>query len=259
MPDNERKTSEDLIREANERLRAAESESEPAVGPSDQEPDASESPAVETQREPRRELASNEQPPGTAESRPESPHESASGEISSGPIEDRPQRRGWSFGWVRWGLAALVFGGWFLFTSLDDASRDDTGEIVGAGDIDVMSLQIGDCFDDAEEVEEVLFDVAAVPCSEPHDNEVFSVQTVSGGLDTDNFPGQTVLQESAYEVCSGPVFDTYVGTPYLDSILEVFTITPTGESWDEGDREFVCALYRLDFAKLTGSARDSGL
>lgn len=259
MPDNERKTSEDLIREANERLRAAESEPDPTAGSSDQEPDVTERPTFETPREPRRETSSDEQPAGTVEDRPDSRHDGTSQEVPSGPIEERPERRKWSFGWVRWGLAALVFGGWFLFTSLDDASRDDTGEIVGGGDLDVMALRVGDCFDDAEEVEEVLFDVAAVPCSEPHDNEVFSVQTVSGELNTDNFPGQTVLQEYAYEVCSGPVFDTFVGTPYLDSVLEVFTITPTGESWDEGDREFVCALYRLDFAKLTGSAQDSGL
>jgi hypothetical protein len=41
--------------------------------------------------------------------------------------------------------------------------------------------------------------------------------------------------------------------------LEVFTFTPTQDSWDDGDREFVCALYRLDFGKLTGTARGSGL
>jgi hypothetical protein len=155
-------------------------------------------------------------------------------------------------------VTGLILGGWFLFTTLDDAGRDDSGAIVDAGDLDVMSLRLGDCFDDAENLEDVVIDVAAVPCSAPHDNEVFSVQSLAASFG-DAYPGEATLSEFTYEICSGVAFDSYVGGSYVDSSLEVFTFTPTQESWDEGDREFVCALYRLDFGKLTGTARDSGL
>lgn len=239
MPDSERKSSDDLIRDANQRFRA------PQPDPKSE---------VEAQRR------DNVEPPPVDPSRYSSDHDVVTDEPTAGPVEARPRfRSALLVNLIRWGLAFLVFGGWFLFTRIDDASRDDTGEIVDSGDLDVMSMQVGDCFDDPEEDDEVVVDVAAVPCSQPHDNEVFAVQSVAAAFPGDAFPGQDALWEYSYEVCSGALFDSYVGTSYLDSSLEVFSFTPTQESWDEGDRGFVCALYRLDLGQLAGTARDSEL
>ncbi|MGD2060555.1 MAG: septum formation family protein [Acidimicrobiia bacterium] len=152
-------------------------------------------------------------------------------------------------------IAGAIAGGWWLFTSFDDADRADTGEIVGGGDLSVMTMRAGDCFDDPDG--EVVYDVQAIPCSEPHDNEVFAIGEFSS--DSDVFPGLIALDDSAYEQCTGSRFESYVGVGYLDSELGVFTLTPTEDSWDEGDRGYVCALYRLDLAKLTGTARASEL
>lgn len=243
MANGERKSSEELIREANSRLRAPEADPAPASpGSSDAsgETTISRSPSIEY--------------------RPRPQAHDAVEEASPGPVEHLPPRSSqFPLGWGRWGLAALIFGGWFLFTTIDDANRDGSGEIVGGGDLDVMTLQVGDCFNDSDDMEDVVFDVAAVPCSEPHDNEVFAVRNLSTGLSSGEFPGDDALQTASYEYCSGTVFDDYVGTPYLDSALDVFTFTPTAESWEQGDRDFVCALYRLDLGKLTGTARGSGL
>ncbi len=158
---------------------------------------------------------------------------------------------------LRFGLGIAVFAAIGFFSSLNDASRDGSGELVSAGDLDVMALQVGDCFGDPEELDEVVFDVAALPCSEAHDNEVYSLVpvTVFGTA----FPGETALQDFSYEACIGDPFSGYVGTDYLDSVLEVFTFTPTEESWDDGDRDVVCILYKLDLTKLIGTARGSGL
>jgi hypothetical protein len=158
---------------------------------------------------------------------------------------------------LRFGLGIVVFAGIGFFSSLDDASRDGSGDLVGAGDLDVMALQVGDCFNDPEELEEVVFSVAAVPCSEAHDNEVYAAipYTLSGF----SFPGDTRLQTFGYEACVGQPFSEYVGTDYFDSSLEVFIFTPTEESWNTGDRNVTCILYKLDLTKLTGTARDSGL
>lgn len=153
-------------------------------------------------------------------------------------------------------IGGLIFGGWLLFTSFDDANRDGSGEIVGGGDLDVATLQPGDCFDAPDS--DVVFDVQAVPCSEAHDNEVFAVGSV-GSTFGENWPGLTALDDHAYEACTGSQFATYVGTSYVESSLGVFTLTPTDESWEEGDRGFICAIYSLDFAPLTRSVRDSGL
>lgn len=240
MENGERKSSEDLIREANERLRGSARREEDPVqsldssseepspegrGPADRAPDGRANPAVS--------------PPG--------------------PDEDRSPGRSRNLKTlIRWALIALFIGGGYLFSTFGSADRDGSGEIVGSGDLDVMSLQVGDCFDDPEDLEDVVYDVAAVPCAEAHDNEVFAVQSLADAFPR-SFPGEDVLWDYSYEVCSGSLFDSYVGTPYLDSSLDVFTLTPTEESWEEGDREFVCAVFRLDGRKLTGTARDSGL
>ncbi|MGF1618782.1 MAG: septum formation family protein [Acidimicrobiia bacterium] len=158
---------------------------------------------------------------------------------------------------LRFGLGIVVFAGIAFFSAMNDASRDGSGELVSAGDVDVMAVQIGDCFNDPEDLEEVVFSVAAVPCSEAHDNEVYSMIPVTG-FDT-AFPGDEALQDFGYDACVGEPFREYVGTDYFGSALEVFIFTPTEESWNTGDREVACILYRLDLTKLTGTARDSGL
>jgi hypothetical protein len=248
MADNERKSSEDLIRDAKLGLGASGLDADPV----DTAPTAlsDTSPTLDPQPLEYRSRQEPEQVVGSEASIWTQPED---------PIEPRHRAAGWLSGsLVRLVVAALAFGGWFLFTSLGDAGRDDAGEIVTAGDLDVMSLQVGDCFDDPENLEDVVFDVAAVPCAGPHDNEVYSVQSLGAAFDGE-YPGEATLSEHTYEICSGVSFDAYVGTPYADSSLEVFTFTPTEDSWDDGDREFVCALYRIDFGKLTGSAQDSGL
>lgn len=155
------------------------------------------------------------------------------------------------------GLGVVAVAGFGFFSTLNDASRDGSGELVDAGDLDVMELQVGDCFNDPADLEEVVFSVAAVPCSEAHDNEVYSMIPVTGFAA--GFPGHEALQNFGYEACLGEAFSQYVGSDYLDSALEVFLFTPTENSWNTGDREVTCILYRLDLTKLTGTARDSGL
>ena len=244
MANGERKSSEDLIREAHQRLQSLQPD--PTAGVPGEDVEAGASPALESQSTPHA-LQYRSQ------------DETVSTTFPPDPIERRVATGiGFSGRWVGWVIGALVLAGWGFFTSLDDANRDGSGEIVAAGDLDVMTLQVGDCFDDPEVIDEVVFDVAAVPCTEAHDNEVFAVQSVAsdfGGV----FPGLDALEQHGYEFCSGQTFDSYVGASYLDSALEVFSFTPTEESWDQGDREIVCALFRLDFAPLTESAQGSGL
>ncbi|HZD23307.1 MAG TPA: septum formation family protein [Acidimicrobiia bacterium] len=154
-------------------------------------------------------------------------------------------------------LGVIVAGGVWFFTGLDDANRDDSGQIVDGGDLDVTAMQPGDCFNDPEEFWEEVTHVDAVPCSEPHDNEVFAVLSVGSALG-DEFPGVDVLDQYTYESCLAP-FEEYTTGPYAKSSLEVFAFFPTEEGWNQDDREFSCVLFARAFSKLTGSARDSSL
>ena len=121
-------------------------------------------------------------------------------------------------------------------------------------------MQVGDCFDDPPglfEGETDFFDLPAVPCSEPHDNEVYYIFDYPAGGDAP-FPGDAELLDWGLETCIG-AFESYVGATYLQSRLDVAPLIPTADSWEgQGDREIVCALYDYSLSKLLGSMEDTG-
>lgn len=124
--------------------------------------------------------------------------------------------------------------------------------LAACGSQSVFSMDIGMCFDNQDS--DQLSSVPAVDCSEPHDNEVFALVDYT---DSDVYPGDDAINNIALQACIEQ-FEAFVGLPYGDSELAVFPITPSEASWnDRNDREFVCALYSLDFSKLTGSMRGS--
>jgi hypothetical protein len=134
--------------------------------------------------------------------------------------------------------------------------RDEDGSISAEAEVAFDALEIGDCFNDdetwstsAEAVE--LFAVAAVPCSQPHDNETFHVFQLPKG----EYPGDEALAAQTFDACLDPFAD-YVGVSYEQSELEVFSIWPTAESWGWGNRGTVCAAYLYE-EQLTGSVQGS--
>ncbi|MFG6446520.1 septum formation family protein [Microbacterium sp. P07] len=135
----------------------------------------------------------------------------------------------------------------------DPVARDaETQEVTEAGTADVFSLQVGDCMDepDAEEVTEV----PAVPCSEPHDDEIYYEFTMPDG----EFPGEEAITAAADAECA-PQFDTFVGLAYAESVLDWYPYTPTEGSWTEGgDRVVQCVIYEPNVrtvGSLEGVAR----
>ncbi len=119
----------------------------------------------------------------------------------------------------------------------------------------VFSLEVGNCFDDeaapgSEPTE--LSSVPIVECAEPHDNEVFALFDLADG----DFPGQSTVETSAFEGCVER-FEAFVGLSYEESSLGLYPIYPTSGSWDQGDREVVCAVYDSTLAKIEGSVQGS--
>lgn len=119
----------------------------------------------------------------------------------------------------------------------DPVQRDaETGEVLSAVENgDVFALQVGDCFDypDAEEV----MSLPIVPCSEPHDAEAFHAFDLPEG----EYPGQEAVN-AAVETCIGSPWTAHIGLAYQDSLLELAPLSPTAESWAQGDREVLCAV-----------------
>lgn len=117
-------------------------------------------------------------------------------------------------------------------------------------DTSVFDLSVGDCFNDDPGATDVVQTVATVDCAEPHDNEIFFEFSMTDA----SFPGREATVAAAGERCVAE-FDGFVGLSYEQSDLDLFPITPTAESWTQGDRVVYCALYALDLSKLTGSMR----
>jgi hypothetical protein len=105
---------------------------------------------------------------------------------------------------------------------------------------EVLSLEVGDCFEDPEGDQTEVADVETVDCDEPHDNEVFHTFELPEG----DFPGEDAIAEAFVAECIDDRFEAFVGTDYVESEVDVFPLTPTEDSWDRADdREVICAAY----------------
>jgi hypothetical protein len=152
-----------------------------------------------------------------------------------------------------WAGYAIVILGLLAYQAMTDADRDDTGAIVSAGNVDAFEIAVGDCFDDPTATDEI-DSLPAVPCGEPHDNEVYAAFDVS----LPAYPDDDVMFDHAIRACIGR-FAGFVGRDYESSVLDIYTMYPTAESWQHDDREIVCAVYDLAGEKLVGSVRGRAL
>ena len=156
---------------------------------------------------------------------------SSAGVPAPGAEPARPAWQSWLRFWWIPVLAIVLLVGWFTA-----ARRGDDGSLTSGGTVSVTDLRPGDCFyeGEAEEISEV----DGGPCDEPHDSEVFAVQDRDG----ETYPTDAEFDAIFQSVCAG-TFETYVGTAYDDSVLYAGMITPSEDSWNDGDREYVCYLY----------------
>lgn len=140
-----------------------------------------------------------------------------------------------------------------LLGCTDEPKRDEeTGELAEPVEVDVSILAVGDCVADAppEDGEEIS-SIEAMPCSEPHGDEVFATTTVPDG----DYPGQNAVYTQAREECTA-MFEDFVGLPYEESVLDISFFGPTEESWAAGSREILCTVYD-PAGETTGTLRNT--
>lgn len=131
----------------------------------------------------------------------------------------------------------------------------ETEEPLEAEDQDVNVLVVGDCLNEMEvDYDDSVSTVPIVDCSEPHDLEVYHGGSLDGGLD---FPGRDEVIELVDEGCY-EAFETFVGIPIEDSSLSFQTLFPMEESWELGDREYLCLVGQFD-EQTTGTLADSNM
>lgn len=109
-------------------------------------------------------------------------------------------------------------------------------------------LEVGQCLPFIEWEDEV-FELPIVPCDQPHTDEVYEIFDAPDG----DFPGDDQLQSVASERCE-TAFGEFVGTPYADSVLDMYWFVPTEASWKRmDDRTIQCIAFSYD--EVTGTLR----
>lgn len=111
---------------------------------------------------------------------------------------------------------------------------------------DTFALPVGTCLDELATT--YITSDNVLDCAQPHNFEIFRSFLVDDGA----FPGESVFEEQAYEKCDA-AFADFVGLPYADSTLEYTYLSPTKETWAQGDREILCMIFDPSVAQTTGS------
>ncbi len=155
------------------------------------------------------------------------------------PAGAKPGWQQWiRFWWIPVAVIVLAVG---YFTT---ARRGDDGALDAGGTLSVTEMEVGDCFSTDGETE--IADVDAVPCNEPHDYEVFAVRDHDGPL-----PLTDASYASAFDTLCVADFEAYVGADWETSEIYGDMITPSEESFADGDREYICYLYEPDLETET--------
>ena len=149
-----------------------------------------------------------------------------------------------------WGIYIAAAIGFAIYGAATKVDRDNSGAIVGEGNVDAFHVRVGDCFDDTSSIDDGVSNLPGVPCSEPHDNETFALLDVSIAT----YPEDDGMAELAHESCLAR-FDSFVGRDYESSSLDIMTLYPSLESWAQDDREVICAVYDMQASKLVGSVK----
>lgn len=152
-------------------------------------------------------------------------------------------------------VAAVGLTGCSAISSLfGNASRDETGQVTEAGDVSAFDFQVGDCLiaADTQDIESQ----KAVPCSEPHDEEVYVVFDLVSEDGT--YPSEDVIDEQVYNECALG-FEKFIGVAYEASTeWDITYVTPTQQTWDKMDDRMVsCSIVSVSGEQWTGSAKDT--
>ena len=130
------------------------------------------------------------------------------------------------------------------------------GPPIGAVAEGLRSVQAGQCYvppkndPDAEDVA-----VWIVDCGVPHSHEIVDVVNYDGPVGKGGrYPGSGFIQEWADEACAAR-FESFVGTPWTRSDLELEMWWPSPDSWDRSDRRVICAVFDPTGATTTATFR----
>ncbi len=119
----------------------------------------------------------------------------------------------------------------------------------------------GQCFDPLPDRDQRPYAVLAIPCEQPHRNEIFD--RISYRAEDSKpaprgapYPGETAVRTMAEQACYSR-FETWMGIAWTSSDFDIETWYPSATSWAAGDRSITCTAMEFRGRPTTGSARGS--
>jgi hypothetical protein len=94
----------------------------------------------------------------------------------------------------------------------------------------------GECLDISVDASTVT-SLEGFDCAQEHDAEVYFV----GAVEAQSFEPVAVAEEAA-ALCRRE-FTEFIGVSYEESELDIYYLYPQADSWENGDREVICAVY----------------
>lgn len=142
----------------------------------------------------------------------------------------------------------------------DDSTRNENGEVIESGAVGVEVLKIGDCVQLPPELKDglaptettSLASMVAVPCTELHDAELYSMKT----LNLSQYPGEDALYGELSDFCVDD-YVAYTGAEYdTSSPHEISPIIPLEEGWTDGDRVIQCLAVMKNGEQLGATIKN---
>ena len=139
------------------------------------------------------------------------------------------------------GLIILAIIG-FTISECSSADRNDSGEIVTSGDVQVSDTRVGDCYNEVPADGETFSSVKAVPCNEAHQYQLF----YKGVSILTSFSADEIRQEAS-DVCNeaADTLFTQMSAIKYDAFknAELGVFYPTSNSWaSRDDRKLDCLV-----------------
>ncbi len=126
---------------------------------------------------------------------------------------------------------------------------------------DKFELEVEQCFNRyelyVEQLDEYQELTTVVDCRRPHDGEVYATHFHPAEAGAP-YPGTAEIERWSNVACYES-FEEFVGTPYELSALQIGTIRPVAEFWEDParqHREVICYVHAPD-AQLSGPMRAS--
>lgn len=121
---------------------------------------------------------------------------------------------------------------------------------LGSGnDTSAFDLKVGQCIEAPPE-DEIVESLPVVECSEPHVGEVMYDYEIDAPEYSESLSDEATVECAKH-------FEEYVGVPLEASQLDVAPLSPSEDSWKEGDRVVSCLIFHETGQTLNQSVRDS--